>query len=400
MKNSNTSIYQGADAKVSESPLANTYKLLTTDKKLTIGYIGGSITLGASAEKHGGSLEKSWVNLTSAWFKEQYPQAEIETVNAGVADTATNFGLFRLEKTLMNTNGHNMPNLVFVEFATNDWIYATQTKEDLKIQIESLFINIWQHNPYAEIVAVITKWDENSDSRLAYLSLCQHYNIPFVDVGIPLRQKMIENGSFPETEDTFYYTVDNLHPTWRGYEVYFGEIEKVFNKNITGIELESTNLYPYGKKLPAPQSNRLIDLPNIITVDKLTYSGAFKKAEAPFTCDMYGTKKVKESMPITDSYINAKSSGWVSATFSGTTLGVMFRLNSSGINMTYRIDDGKEQTLAVDRQNFAWQMYCHPQVFMLAHGLSEGEHTVQMIFSQIDDSTPLDVKLAGLLVNG
>lgn len=44
-------------------------------------------------------------------------------------------------------------------------------------------------------------------------------------------------------------------------------------------------------------------------------------------------------------------------------------------------------------------MYGHPQVFMLAHNLSDGEHFVQMFFSPINESIPMDVNLAGLLVN-
>ena len=76
---------------VTESPLMNTYKLLTNEKKLTIGYIGGSITMGASA----GDVRKSWSHLVSGWFSEQFPEATIETINAGVSDTATNFGIYR-----------------------------------------------------------------------------------------------------------------------------------------------------------------------------------------------------------------------------------------------------------------------------------------------------------------
>ena len=45
----------------------------------------------------------------------------------------------------MNTNGHDMPDLVFIEFTTNDWNQG----DELKTEIESLVRNIYKLNPYA-----------------------------------------------------------------------------------------------------------------------------------------------------------------------------------------------------------------------------------------------------------
>ncbi len=395
-----STLYQGEDATLSETPLSNTYKLLTTDKKLTIGYIGGSITEGSSAEKMSGSLQLSYVNRISNWFKGKYPEANIETVNSGVSDTGTNFGLFRLDRTLMNENGHDMPDLVFVEYTSNDWIYDTQSVDDLKSQIESLFLNIWKHNPYAEIVAVITIGDAESQNRQAYKLVCEHYGIPIIDVGVALRKKINEKiGTTNESDGNYYYTVDNLHPSHYGYDIYMPEIEKSFNSYLDGIKTESNNLYPYGKNLPDAQNTDLILTPKILEADKLTYSGIFKKIASPFTCKMYNTGLKHENLPLTENYLQANNRGMITAEFSGNTLGIMFLLNSNGIKMTYRIDGGASKTLKVDANNFGWQMYNHPQVFMLAHGLSDGEHTVQMSFSAIDGSNVMNVTVGGLLVN-
>ncbi len=68
----------------------------------------------------------------------------------------TSLALYRLETTLMNTVGHDMPDLIFVEFTSNDWNIEIQGKEELCIQIESLFREIRCINPVAEIVTVIT----------------------------------------------------------------------------------------------------------------------------------------------------------------------------------------------------------------------------------------------------
>lgn len=386
---------------VSESPLSNTYQLLTTKKRLTIGYLGGSITLGSSATKQGGSIDKSWVNLTGAWFKENFPDAYIENVNAGVSDTATNFGIFRLDKCLMDENLNDIPDLVFVEFTSNDWIYATQTEEDLKLQIESLFLNIWKYNPYAEIVVIVSARSEDIPSRQAYLSVANYYNIPVIDVGIAMQKKIDERGNSQEAEGSYYYTADNLHPTWRGYEVYFNEIKgNLLEKYLLNPQIKGKTLYPYGEKLPKALNKKLITSPKILTSEKLTLGKGTEIVEASLNCDMYGTIDSVYGVAVTGTYINIEDRTTVKAKFKGTALGILFRMNSVGIKMSYSIDGGEEKIFRVDEKNFGFQMYDHSQVFMLEHNLSKKEHTVEIEFIPLDGVDYVNVTLGGLLVNG
>ena len=378
------------DADVYEFPLSNCHKLLINKKRLTIGYLGGSITLASSAVNNGGSMEKSWVNLTSSWFKQKYPNAFIETVNSGISDTATNFALFRLEKTLMDENYNNIPDLVFVEFTTNDWTYQTQTVDDLKIQIESLFLNIYKYNPYAEIVVIVTVRSEDTSTRQAYLEVASHYNIPVIDVGIPMQQRMDERGVSHETEGNYYYTIDDLHPSWRGYEIYFEEIKKnLLNKYLNDTKVESTKLYPYGKKLPKALRKNLITSPRILTAKDLILSNRINVFESPLYCGMY---------ELTDSFFSFNSTSTVKAKFKGSTLGILFNMNTSDIKMAYSIDGGEQKMFRVDNNNFGFQRYHHPQVFMLAHNLSSGEHTVEINF--VVSSYANEITVGGLLVNG
>lgn len=390
----------GANTTLNETVFLNCQKLLEKENRLTIGYIGGSITYGASAINNGGSIELSYVNRVSNWFKEKYQKATIETVNAGVSDTATNFGVFRLEKTLMNTNGHDMPDLVFVEFTVNDWTYSTQSVDDLKRQVESVFLNIWQINPYAEIAIIITATSENSLPRKAHIEVADHYGIPYVDVGLVLQKYKNERGYPSEGDGSYYYTIDNLHPSWRGYEIYFNEIEKsLLSKCSVNSEIESETLYDYYENLPKQQNKYLIDKPQIITANNLIYSGGVVKNETSLNCDMYGTSLTSSERSIVDNYLKINSTATVTAQFYGTTLGVMFMMNNSGINMTYKIDGGEEQRFLVDSNNFGWQMYSHLQTFMLAHSLSEGMHTVEFLFSNVEGINSVNVQLAGVLTN-
>lgn len=398
--NSKKEVSKVKETIISEFPLSNTYKLLTNEKKLTIGYLGGSITLGSSATKMGGSIDKSWVNLTGAWFKEKYPDTYIENVNAGVSDTATNFGIFRLDNCLMDEGSNYIPDLVFVEFTSNDWIYETQTEANLKLQIESLFLNIWEHNPYAEIVVIVTARSENTASRQAYLSVANHYNIPVIDVGIAMQKKMNERGASQEADGTYYYTVDNLHPSWYGYAVYFEEIKaNLLDKYLGNPQVNSNELCPYGKQLPKALSKNLITNPKILTAKDLTLGKGTKVVKAPLNCEMYGVTNGVYGVGITDSYIDIEAETTVKAKIKGSALGIIFRMNASGINMTYSIDGGKEKLFKIDKDHFGFQMYDHSQVFMLEHNLSNGEHAVELKFYPVGDDDYVNVTLGGLLVN-
>lgn len=396
------------EASVSESPLSNTLKLLQNEKKLTIGYIGGSITFGSSAnavveggkvtDKNGGNIMDSWVNRVSSFFKAQYPSAIVETVNAGLSDTATNFGLYRLSANLMNNEGHDMPDLVFVEFTTNDWTYSTQSQQDLETQAESLFRAIWNYNPYAEIVVVLTAVNPNGASKQAYKTVCEHYSVPFIDVGIELQKSKEARGAGSESDGTYYYTIDNLHPSSAGYGVYFETIEPVLKSHIS-VTLKSKNLYNYATKAPAPRKNNLITKPMIIGTDKIKTAGKAQVLNGKLFGNMYGTKLISESVPIVSSYVNITGNAQVAAQFYGTSFGLLFGMTKEGFNIRYQIDGGEWKTFAVNQDNLGWQMYDHAQVFMLEHNLSNDVHKVVITFVPNGENA-VNVRLGGVLGNG
>lgn len=70
----------------------NTFYKLTVDKKLTVGYIGGSIIQGAGNEVAG---NEKYIDRMHKWFEEQFPDAEIHSINAGISNTGSNFANFR-----------------------------------------------------------------------------------------------------------------------------------------------------------------------------------------------------------------------------------------------------------------------------------------------------------------
>ncbi len=389
--------------KTNQKPiLPNTYKLLTENKRLTVGYIGGSITYGRSAiaEMDGipGDINLSYVNRTSRWLKELFPDAEIETVNAGVSDTATNFGIYRLEKTLMHNNGQGMPDLVFVEFTSNDWEYDTQSKPELLIQVESIIHNIWAINPYAEIVFLSTSRYAPSISIAAYREVGEKYNIPFIDVGTPIREAILaRTGETNENKEkeTLYYTVDNLHPSHIGYALYFDYIKETLELGLD-IASSSNELYNYKENNEPKKCENLIDNPQIITAERIDFSGNAECLDRRVFVWQHGTGLEIQQAFLTDNCEDITGVSSAKTTFYGNAFGILFDIKSGKkpIIAEYRIDGGEWKSFRIDLTTRQHQMYEHPQAFMFAHALTKAEHLVEIDFLE-----GTDVYLAGLLVN-
>ena len=87
-------------------------KRAAAGEKLTIGYLGGSITMGSVATE----WTKCYAYLSHEWWKEKFPQADIQFVNAGIGATTSQFGVARVEEDLLSYK----PDVVFIEFTVND----------------------------------------------------------------------------------------------------------------------------------------------------------------------------------------------------------------------------------------------------------------------------------------
>lgn len=336
----------------------------------------------------------SWVNRTSSWFAQQYPEATIETVNAGVSETQTSLAIYRLDKHLMNTNGHDMPDLVFVEFTSNDdgKIY---TDEQQKEHIESLIHNIRKHNPCAEIVVVSTNKNYWASSISNYKTVCQHYGIPFINVGEKMAEAIYNNtgSTSSESSGNYRYTVDNLHPSAEGYGIYFNEI-KTYLEDKLNFTLQSDKIYDYAKNSVGSISTNIITNPQIITADKFSYSDSATLIVEDITYPMFQTSTELSNVKVADSYLDVAKDSIISADFTGNTLGLFLKFvqtdyQSVEYTLKYRVDDGDWKDYTITRK------FSHTVEYMLEYELSSGNHTVEIQFTS--DALPY---VAGLFVNG
>ncbi len=372
------------------SPLHNTYNILNQKNKLTIGYLGGSITLGSSCkvilrngervEGEEGTMADSYVNRTTAWFCEKFPNAQITTVNAGVSDTHSQLGLYRLEQTLMNTDGHDIPDLVFIEFTSNDWVYGEHSVEIVKSELESLVINIRKINPFADIVIIATNTMgcHEMPKKQAHKDIADHYGLPFIDVGIALQKQKNTDPESASTEraetKSLKYSIDNLHPSALGYKVYFDEIVKVLEPT---LHAENQELINRAKMHPAPLSAELYT-PKKVVVNDFKFEGNYEIIDHPTCVDLYGLNfDEKYDHPITENYVVLKSGSKITAEFNGSILGILLKMQRKvDVDLEFSIDGEKTQNFQINDEKMGFQRYPHTEAYFLKAGLSNEKHTV------------------------
>ena len=194
--------------------LENTVYRLKKDKKLNIGYFGGSITEGSGASSW---HKTSWRARLTAHLRASYPDAEIKEIMAAVGGTGTDLGLCRCEHDLLSGD----PDLVFIEFATND---MAMSYRDQLYGYENCLRQILGFKNTIDIVCVFsaTQGTEklildggNFGSRSVQATLASHYGLPTADPGEALRYAVAKADG-----DWLRYTADCTHPNDDGYGIY------------------------------------------------------------------------------------------------------------------------------------------------------------------------------------
>lgn len=127
-----------------QSRLVKALRKAKAGQKITVGFIGGSITAGCNAVP---KEENSYARLTYKWFINTFGEETVKYINAGIGATDSYLGVHRVEKDLLKYD----PDIVIVEFAVND---------DRKINVES----------YDSLVRKIYRWDSAPAVILLFLT--------------------------------------------------------------------------------------------------------------------------------------------------------------------------------------------------------------------------------------
>ena len=213
----------------------------------SIAYLGGSIT-----------MQKGWRDNFTDYLQKKYPQARIKGTCAGLAGTGSDVGVFRMDDEVLPAN----PDLLFVEFATNDTYINPSV---IRKAMEGIVRKAWRHNADMDVVFVYTIADHMTNCYLkgvcpraasAHEIVADRYGVPSICFGVRVadllkRGKLamgMGNVAFPipeETPDKFDYATkkmakegrilfskDGTHPCAAGHDLYLQSFVESFDRLI------------------------------------------------------------------------------------------------------------------------------------------------------------------------
>ncbi|MBO6116379.1 MAG: carbohydrate binding domain-containing protein [Ruminococcus sp.] len=171
--------------------LANKLESAEAGGKLTLAYLGGSITEG-----------KNYSKPFTEFIKNNFAKGTFKEVNAGLSGTSSVVGLVRSEKDIVSQN----PDIIVIEFSVND-----HEGEMYKKSFESLvkkFLSL-PNEPAVIVLITSSKGGYSSQEQMEKIGKC--FDVPVISMNNAL-SKAFSSG-FLKKED---YFSDEYHPHAKG----------------------------------------------------------------------------------------------------------------------------------------------------------------------------------------
>ncbi len=354
---STTNLQDGEQKVVQEKQLGlgNTYYKLTTDKELSIAYIGGSVTDGYGSSNQ---TENSWAAHLGRWLKEEYPEAKISNNKLSIGGTGSYLAAFRYEREIAPKE----PDLLFIEYAINDK-YNGVTYDQVVRSSESIVRLALEKNPAIDIVYVLTfdsgTRDTDYDQLRAHRDVAEYYDFPCIKMADEVYPMLKETG-----DDFSKYFKDGVHPNDEGYLFYAQRIWGMLHAELAeaaateGLEYKNRVL---PEKTLAPT---LLKNARMIYADEIDLSNAqgweYQKGTA------YSWLGTRYNGRVFAKELGAK----FTFEFEGTDIGIASGIGPDMGTVTITVDDREPVVFDEYRGNK------NPKDRYIAENLPEGKHTV------------------------
>lgn len=272
-------------------------------EKLTLGFLGGSITQGSLSS----TPQTCYAYLVYQWWCETFPQAEFTYINAGIGGTTSQFGVARVETDLLFAK----PDFVIVEFSVND-----ESTEHFMETYEGLVRKIYGATWHPAVLLVHNVYYHNGgNAQLMHGRIGRHYALPAVSMQSAIFPEIV-SGRIANRE----ITPDDLHPNDAGHALVASVITYFLSKVQDG-KLKSET---FAEGLPAP-----------LTANAYEHSVRYRNTKAP---DMQGKRQpvldgFTEDEAVQKDITDCFKYGW---TASETDDAITFQVEGACIAVQYR----------------------------------------------------------------
>ena len=347
--------------------LPNFFAKLEKDGPVRIAYLGGSITAATG-----------WRPKSFAWFKSQYPKAELIEINATVSGTGSDFGACRIAPDVLTKN----PDLIFLEHRVNGGAgYEAKS-------VEGIVRQIWKHNPQTDICIVYTL----SEGMLKSLqdgkqtpfgaimeTIANAYGIPSIDLGIEIvkREKsgelVFKNDS--AVEGKLVFSKDGVHPGNEGHDLY----RDVIARSMLAMKNAGK---PMPHRLRATLESRCWESATLIPIQQSSLSSGWKivdtKTDAIYRDDFGRTDGMLRGAMKCD-----KPGETITVKWTGTTLGFSDIPQGNGMEVEVTIDNAQTPIVIKRPQTESIRRYAR---FFYLPEQSPGEHTAVVKVTRLPET--------------
>jgi len=299
--------YPGSDEPAQEIRLRggipNVLAKMAAGKPISVVYLGGSIT-----------QMNGWRNGTTKLLKGLAPKSAVTEVNAGIGGTGSDLGAFRVGRDALCHN----PDLLFVEFATND---GWNGGDFVAGTMEGIVRQTWKHDPSTDIVFVYTITESATNSYLngkctaaaaAHERVANHYGIPSVNFGPRVAERLkagtllIRGGAqgapTPVVRQTakgdkaaacVVFANDGTHPNREGHDIYVESLAAFFKA------AQAKAGKPGVHALPAPLVASNLENAKIVPLTREMLSGNWEEvvSDKPWYMGPFGGRMWQTATP-------------------------------------------------------------------------------------------------------
>ena len=189
---------------------------------VTIGVIGGSITQGAAAS----TPENRYGNRVAAWWRENFPEATVKLVNAGIGATGSSYGALRAERDLLSQR----PDFVIAEYAVND-----PNERSSAETLEGLARQILKRTNQPALVLLFTMNQSGANAQEWHAKVGTHYALPMISYRDALWPE-IQAGRMAWTD----ISPDVVHPNDRGHACCAQFVTRFLEKLLKNLPPDSS----------------------------------------------------------------------------------------------------------------------------------------------------------------
>ncbi|WP_124100775.1 SGNH/GDSL hydrolase family protein [Ruminococcus sp. Marseille-P6503] len=191
------------------SKMQEKIKKAQSGEKVTVAYLGGSITEGLTAGD-----SDCYAKLTYDYFAEKFGTGDnVEYCNAGLSGTPSTLGILRLERDVLQYE----PDVCFIEFAVNDG-----TDAEYQNAYESIVRELLERDVAVVLLFSVTAEDYSAQDYMKAIG--EHYSLPMISYCDALRY-MFENNQM-KWED---FSDDQSHPNTEGHRLVAEMVDYYFD---------------------------------------------------------------------------------------------------------------------------------------------------------------------------